>query len=287
MKSGEEYEKLSKEVVQALNYGKKVTHNVKILGTLTEVKRQIDVKLDETNYDFVMYECKDWGKSIGVGVVGQFITDLEDVKAKHGAIIANSPFTKGAKNLASKKNVDLLHLVKTDSPKSKVGISAKVLVREKVINSIRFGVNDTSFDAPLLSMNPDEFIIVDDGERLTLNNFIRKRWNEGLNAEVTVGENLIEVDNAHIVDIKGDEYTVTKVTVGLVVIQQYFEGPWLIEEAQGLYNVLDDSFHAYGNMKSATISIKEMERTFVQLEADSVEPSKYSIILDVASEFRY
>jgi hypothetical protein len=54
MKSGEEYERLSKEVVQALNHDKKVTHNVKIVGKLTEVKRQIDVKLDETDYDFVV-----------------------------------------------------------------------------------------------------------------------------------------------------------------------------------------------------------------------------------------
>lgn len=68
MKSGEEYERLSQEVVQALNHGKLASHNVKIVGKLTEVKRQIDGKLDENKYDFVMYECKDWGKSIGVAV---------------------------------------------------------------------------------------------------------------------------------------------------------------------------------------------------------------------------
>jgi predicted helicase len=136
MKSGEEYEKIAHEVVQALHSDKKVTHNVKLLGRLTEVKRQIDVKLDENRYDFVMYECKDWVKSIGVGVVGQLLTDLEDVGAKKGAIIANSPFTKGAINLAAKKGVDLLHLVKTDNPKARVGIAALVLVRENVIDKI-------------------------------------------------------------------------------------------------------------------------------------------------------
>jgi hypothetical protein len=220
-----------------------------------------------------------------VGVVGQFLTDLEDVGAKRGAIIANSPFTKGAVNLASKKGVDLLHLVKTDNPKAKIGIAAMVLVREKVIDSMRFGVQDTSFNAPLLSMNPDEFIIIDGQEQLTLNKYIRKCWNKGLNNTSKVGENTITLDNARIVDTKGDDYTVNKVTIGLVVKEQYYEGPWVIEEAQGLYNALNFSFHAYRNMKSAMLSIDEMEKTFVEIEPDKVNQDKYSIILDVGSEY--
>lgn len=66
---------------------------------------------------------------------------------------------------------------------------------------------------------------------------------------------------------------------------QYYEGPWVIEEAQGLYNALNDTFHAYGNMKSAMLSIDEMEKTFVEVEPDKVNQDVFSIILDVGSEY--
>ncbi len=108
---------------------------------------------------------------------------------------------------------------------------------------------------------------------------------QGLNSSANIGSNTIEVDNARIIDTGGDEYTITKLTIGLVVNEQYFEGPWVIEEAQGLYNALNDTFHAYGNMKSATLSVKEMEQTFIELELDKVKQDRYSIILDVTSEY--
>lgn len=286
MKSGEEYERLSKEVVQALNHGKKVTHNVKIVGKLTEVKRQIDVKLDETHYDFVMFECKDWGKNIGVGVVGQLLTDLEDVGAKRGAIISNSPFTKGAINLASKKGVDLLHLVKTDNPKAKIGIAAKVLVRTKVLSAAGYVLEDSSMNGGNINFNPDTLVVIEDGNQYSLKDLVRKRWNKGFNAKAHVGENIIEIHNPTVLGIDSEETTMTRITLKLQVKEQFSEGAWVIEEAQGLYNALKDTFHAYGNMKSATLSVKEMQETFVELDPNKVNQNKYSIILDVTSEYR-
>lgn len=285
MKSGEEYERLSQEVVQALNHGKVANHNVRIVGKLTEVKRQIDVKLDENKYDFVMYECKDWGKSIGVGVVGQLLTDLEDVGAKRGAIISNSPFTKGAINLATKKGVDLLHLVKTDNPKAKIGIAAKVLVRNKVVEAVAYALEDSSVNGGNINFNPNTLIVVEGGKQYGLEDLVRKRWNEGVNATAKISENTIELNNPTVLDINGQETTMTKIKLTLQVKENYAEGDWVVEEAQGLYNVLKNTFHAYGNMTSATLSVKEMQDTFKRLEPDEVDQNKYSIILDVTSQY--
>lgn len=285
MKSGEEYERLSQEVVQALNHGKTATHNVKILGKLTEVRRQIDVKLDENKYDFVMYECKDWGKSIGVAVVGQMLTDLEDVGAKRGAIISNSPFTKGAINLATKKGVDLLHLVKTDNPKAKIGIAVKVLVRNKVIEAAGYALEDSSLNGGRIDFNPNTLVVIEDRKQYGLEDLARKRWNEGVNATAKIGKNVIRLNNPTVLDINGQETTMTKIELILQVKESYSEGAWVVKEAQGFYNVLDGSFHAYGNMKSEILSVKEMQDTFKPLSSDRVNQSAYSIILDVTSQY--
>lgn len=285
MKKGEEYEKLSEEVVQALNHGKKVTHNVKIKGSLTEVKRQIDVKLDKSEYDFVMYECKDWKATVGIDVVEKLIGDLEDVGAKHGAIIANSPYTKGAKNLASKKGVDLLHLVKTDNPKSKIGISVMVLAREKVVEAVAYALEDSSLNGGNIDFNPNSLQIVEDGKRYNLKQLLKKRWNEGYNVQVEVGQNTLELHNPTVVGLDGELTRMTKITYTVIVKENYFEGPWIVKEAQGLYNVNEDTFHAYGNMKSATMSVKDMEKKFKPVEPEKLNQEKYSIILDIASKF--
>ena len=168
-----------------------------------------------------------------------------------------------------------------------MGIAARVLAREKIIKSLQFGIRNTSLDGgPLLSTNPEDLIIVDDdNDEVTVKQYVKKRWNGGLNAKATVGENQITLNAVTIVDINGDKHTVTQLTIGLMVEQLYHEGPWIIEEAQGLYNSLKGTFHAYGNMKSATLSIEEMEKTFVELDQKMVDQSKYSIILDIASEY--
>jgi hypothetical protein len=120
---------------------------------------------------------------------------------------------------------------------------------------------------------------------MTLKQYIRLRWNGGLNATSSPGKNTIEISSPRIIDVKGDEYVVTKITISYWVKRLYYEGQWVIEEAQGLLNVLGNTFHAYGNMKSSTLSVDEMERTFVEIDEQKAKQGNYSIILDVTSEY--
>jgi hypothetical protein len=286
MSKGKDYELLSAEVVRALNHGKKTTHDAKIVGILTEVQRQIDVKLDESEYDFAVYECKNWKDTVGIDVVEKLLGDLEDVGAKHGAIIANSPFTKGAKNLAAKKGVDLLHLVKTDSPLSKIGISAEVLAKSKVIDAIQLSVSDKRMDrGPIYSMDPDVFKVFLKEVPLTVRNYVKRIWNNGLNETAGNGLNIIEIPNARILDINSEEFTVSNVTINCYIKETYHEGKWLIEEASGLYNVHDHTFHAFGDMKSATLNVEQMEKEFREITAEDAEKKQYSIILEMATKY--
>jgi hypothetical protein len=287
MNDGLNYEKLAHDVVSELNKGKKVTHNVKLLGKLSEVKRQIDIKLDESDYDFVIYECKDWGRTVGVAAVGKLLSDLEDVGAKKAAIISNSAFTKGAVNMASKKGVDLLHLVRTDDPGVKVGIAATVLVMGKQIDAMSLGVRDSRLDqGPMMNMDPDVFTVVIEGKPLTINEYLRNRWNDELAEASAVGENSIELRNQEIIDINGDSFNVNEVNINYIVKMRYSKGTWTIQKAQGLYNVIDGSFHAYGNITSESLSIDEINDSFVDITDEEAANMKPSIILGAATHYR-
>lgn len=286
MSDGLKYEKLTHDVVKALNSGKKVTHNVKLMGKLSEVKRQIDVKLDESDYDFVIYECKDWGRTVGVAAVGKLLSDLEDVGAKKAAIVSNSPFTKGAKNMASKKGVDLLHLVRTDDPGVRIGIAATVLVVGKHIEAMGIGVRDTRLDrGPVLTMDPESFTLLIDSQPITANEYLKQKWNEELALTARLGENSIILPNQRIIDVNNEEFTVTEVSIRFVVGKRYSKGTWTIQDASGLYNVIDGTFHTYGTVTSDSLSVDEINDKFDDISEEEAKAMKPSIVLEAATHY--
>ena len=286
MSDGLKYEKLTHDVVKALNSGKKVTHNVKLMGKLSEVKRQIDVKLDESDYDFVIYECKDWGRTVGVAAVGKLLSDLEDVGAKKAAIVSNSPFTKGAINMASKKGVDLLHLVRTDDPDVRIGIAATVLVVGNQIEAIGMGVRDVRLDrGPVMSMDPETFTLLTEDGAITVHDYLRQIWNDGLATTSHVGENTLSLPKQRIIDVNGEEFTVTELTIQFVVGKRYSKGTWTIQDATGLYNVIDGAFHTYGTVTSESLSIDEINDRFEDISEEDAKAMKPSIILEAATHY--
>lgn len=286
MSDGLKYEKLTHEVVKALNSGKRVTHNVKLMGKLSEVKRQIDIKLDESSYDFVIYECKDWGRTVGVAAVGKLLSDLEDVGAKKAAIVSNSPFTKGAVNMASKKGVDLLHLVRTDDPDVRIGIAATVLVIGNQIDAVGMGVRDVRLDrGPIMSMSPETFMLLTDNGTVTVSDYLRDKWNDELAATSHLGENILSLPKQRIIDVNGEEFTVTEVSVRYVVGRRYSKGTWTIQDATGLYNVIDGAFHTYGTVTSESLSVDEINDRFEDISEDEAKAMKPSIILEAATHY--
>lgn len=286
MSSGLKYEKLAHEVVESLNGGKQVTHNVKLMGRLSEVKRQIDIKLDESDYDFVIYECKDWGRTVGVAAVGKLLSDLEDVGAKKAAIVSNSPFTKGAINMASKKGVDLLHLVKTDDPDVRIGIAATVLVIGNQIDAMAMGVRDMRMDrGPVMSMDPEVFTLLTEDGPVTVKDYLIQKWNDGLALSSHVGQNTISLPRQKIIDVNGEEFVVTELTIQFVVGKRYSKGTWTIQDANGLYNVIDGSFHTYGTVTSESLSVDEMNERFEDISEEEANKMKPSIVLQASTHY--
>lgn len=80
-----------------------IRHNVKKLGVISKVERQIDIyiKGKVAGFDLnIVVDCKYFSRKIDVKVIESFISFLHDLKANKGVIITNSGYSKAAYNRA-------------------------------------------------------------------------------------------------------------------------------------------------------------------------------------------
>lgn len=116
MKEDVEYEKLTKEIYEALLNADginsiEVRHNVKIQGQ--SAKHQIDVYWE---YELagirhkVAIECKNYNKSVSKGVVTSFYGVLTDIGNINGVIVTKKGFQRGAKEYAERWGINLKEL---------------------------------------------------------------------------------------------------------------------------------------------------------------------------------
>lgn len=78
-----------------------VSPNAKVTGSISGIRRQIDVlidyRFDTDNTNRIIIDSKARNRKIDINNVESFRGMMDDVEAKHGYIIATSGFTKGAK----------------------------------------------------------------------------------------------------------------------------------------------------------------------------------------------
>ena len=122
-KSFVELETLVQRIQQQLAPEADVCHNVRLDGRLSGTKRQIDVLVSQKigQYDiFIVIDCKDHQKPVDVKGVGGFRGLLEDVGAHKGVLVCPSGFTRAAKTLAERLQIDLYSPFDTESHKWRV-----------------------------------------------------------------------------------------------------------------------------------------------------------------------
>jgi len=239
---GKHYEQRSYEIIGKINPTEEIAHNVRITGRFSrDRKRQIDVKLGD--YDFVVFECKDWKTKIGPETVGQAMSLFDDVGAKHGAVVSNSGFTPGAINYAKAKGIDLLSVVDTDDPQIKAALATHVLVEDAQPRYQTFGVEAQVLGAPAsLPEDPrNQAIILPDGTRTTFYGVIRDAWNDD-NTLDEVGWHDIELHNVQVETADGRFIHADRFTARYGVVNQFSTMDVGIESAEGMYNVLNNTF---------------------------------------------
>ena len=181
-KSGTKYERLAALVLQSLHGKHAVLHDFKLAGD-SEVKHQIDVLLEENGRPRrILIECKDFdqsGKPVGLGIVRDFRSVVEDTGADEAFILTCTGYTREAKKYAKAKSIKLAVMrifedadwegrikrivveLHVQSPPHFHGISFDFDADEKaqfVAEFSRQGMGETSFrsDAPVFFVSPSE-----------------------------------------------------------------------------------------------------------------------------------
>ena len=94
----------------------KVDYNDHLRGYDSKTLRQIDVALHgKCKSDFIIYECKYWKDPIDIKGIDEFYGKLKDVKAKRGAIVSKSGYTKNALISAKNRKIALYSLVNSNN----------------------------------------------------------------------------------------------------------------------------------------------------------------------------
>jgi len=94
----------------------KVNYNDHLQGYDSKTCRQIDVILyGECQNDFTIYDCKYWKNPIDITDIDKFYGKLKDVKAKKGAIVSKSGYTKNALISAKNRKIELYSLVDSNN----------------------------------------------------------------------------------------------------------------------------------------------------------------------------
>lgn len=109
-KGGTRYERLAALVFKSLHEDSVVIHDFKLTGSST-VKHQIDVLIEQQGRTKrVLVECKDFdvsGNPVGLDIVRDFRSVVEDTKADEAFIVTCTGFTEPAETYAKAKNIKL------------------------------------------------------------------------------------------------------------------------------------------------------------------------------------
>jgi len=87
-----------------------VRHDVRRLGLLSKVERQIDILIEGNIAGFdltIVIDCKYFGKKVDVKDVDEFLGYLHDLRASKGILITNNGYTPAAHNRAMNDTRDV------------------------------------------------------------------------------------------------------------------------------------------------------------------------------------
>ena len=110
-KAGTRYERLAALVFKALEEHNAVIHDMALTGENPDVKHQIDVTVDTAGaMRRIVIECKDFdiaGGKVGLGIIRNFRSVIEDTEADEGIVITCNGFTQVAQKYAPSKGIKL------------------------------------------------------------------------------------------------------------------------------------------------------------------------------------
>lgn len=268
-KKWENFEDETHRIVKLLNSKLDVFKDVKLMGKLSESKRQIDVQLINPNkYDFIAFECKDYKRSVDVPKIEAFNTKLGDIGAHKGAIVANSAYSKAAQNMASKLGIDLLCLVNIANIDIRTQLYTQALITETSVSSFVVQIGTSASTSSSFSTDSSKLELADEsGNKIPASELFKELWNTKLHSVVEKAgryEYTIPPKGKKMVATNGEIVELNRLNFVYIVQKKYFLGKVNISKTEGLYNVHEKTFQAK-EILTEEINLEEFEKEWKEV----------------------
>lgn len=273
MENWKKFESKTHEILQHLNPRADVVKNVYLKGKLSEKRRQVDVKLVEPGqYDFIAFECKNYNRPLDIPIVEAFNTKLQDLGANKGAIVSNSPFTKGAENIARKLGIDLLGIVDTGDPEIRTKLYARMLISDTIVKSmgLRIGTSATFLGGIPADVRKMRFIVDNQKSPVSAYRVFANLWNNTDSLNKMPGSYQYTIYDSKIVSTIGETVPLGEFTFIYEVVERHFLGNIEIINAKGIYNFRDHSFQTRG-IETEVINAYEKEKIWQELTLEETQ----------------
>jgi len=129
-KAGDAYQELVGAVMAALDPGSAVKTEQWITGP--DGERDMDVEVQGTLHGvphFILVECKDHARPIGIGFVDGFESKIRDLKPDRAIMFSNSGFTRRALKKANRVKIEMASAMKVKDDTVKIEVHRKVVAR--------------------------------------------------------------------------------------------------------------------------------------------------------------
>jgi len=269
------YQSKTYKTLKRLKPKSEVEHDVYQKGRLSKSKRQIDVAVDrKIKNDFIVYECKDQKRPIDTPEIEKLNTKLKDVQSKNGAVVSNSRFTSGAKNMARALGINLYNLIDAKDKNIVPQPYAKVFLEDTYLKSygLTFSSNDSNAKLATVTKPTEIYFKNPKGGFYSTYDIIRMLWNKGKDLTYKPGSYMyhpIRIIGDVGLWIKKQEIVAKKIAFRYVVDKRNHIAKVKIVEARGLYNVEEGTFQAFGSVASAPIIPYQIQK--------QTEPTKLTL----------
>ena len=229
----------------------------KVVGHESKVERQLDVTIRASiaQYKiFIVIECKDEGRPIDVGTMGEFGSLLRDVKANKGVMISSSGYTPAAIEMARSQGVDTRTYLDTESVDWKSEVTIPVLLMMAKLDSWRVqfsGVPGFQWGAPTDVPSPLVETFAEDGTPLgPVITLLGKIWNHDERLREP-GEHRVTLAEHVLVDAGGARRH-TKLEALVRAKSRYYLGPLPVKMV------------GFRDEQDGSLSTKEMTTDFIE-----------------------
>jgi hypothetical protein len=137
-KPGDEYQEIVGAVAQALDPGASVKVGQWIEGP--DGRRDLDVEVrgtvDGSPY-FVLIECKDWARPVGIDVMDNLDSKRKDLNADRAIVYSNSGYTAPALRKATRVGIETASALKAGDSRIKVMIEKSLVAKRLSVDSMQ------------------------------------------------------------------------------------------------------------------------------------------------------